>query len=214
MTALENVRDGWNAAARDDAMGNILTTGLSWDSAAFFATGVAEIEQALTRLDDLGLRSGRREAALDFGCGVGRLTVALGEHYAKVWGVDIAAEMIARARPHPHVEYGVCTSRLPFEDDTFDLIYTHLVLQHMPRAISHGYVRDFIRLLHADGLAIFEIPDGPDYQHPESHLSMWATPPEMVEQVVVEAGGIVVDIELMAAPTSAWRPYRYAAKRK
>jgi 2-polyprenyl-3-methyl-5-hydroxy-6-metoxy-1,4-benzoquinol methylase len=46
---------------------------------------------------DLGEQHGR---ALDFGCGVGRLTQALATHYDKVDGVDISWEMINLARRH------------------------------------------------------------------------------------------------------------------
>ena len=51
----------------------------------------------LGEVEASGLRVPHHQA-LDFGCGVGRLTQALAEHFERVAGVDIAASMIARAR--------------------------------------------------------------------------------------------------------------------
>ena len=42
----------------------------------------------------------RRGRALDFGCGVGRLTQALALHFDAVTGVDISGPMLEHARAH------------------------------------------------------------------------------------------------------------------
>ena len=39
-----------------------------------------------------------RRSALDFGCGIGRLSQALAEHFDQVYGVDISPKMIELAR--------------------------------------------------------------------------------------------------------------------
>ena len=49
----------------------------------------------------------RREAALDCGCGTGQASVALAEHFAKVYAADPSAAQIENALPHPRVEYRV-----------------------------------------------------------------------------------------------------------
>jgi trans-aconitate methyltransferase len=210
---LEQIRDGWNAAAEQDAMGNILTTGRAWDPDEFFATGRAEIQGCFEHLDGLGLRGEKRERALDFGCGVGRLTNGLADHYKWVTGVDIAPEMCAKARAHPRIHYYCDASLDRFDAGTFDLIYSNLVLQHMPQPIAYDYIAQFIRILHPDGLAVFEIPEGPEYRHPEDHLSMYASDRATIEQVVKDAGGMVVDVDIVKCEAGAWIPYRYAAKR-
>ena len=76
MSALADLKAGWDQAARENAMGNIVSSRPDWDPDEFFAYGRAEIDDVLVRLADLGLRRGNRRA-LDFGCGVGRLTQAL-----------------------------------------------------------------------------------------------------------------------------------------
>jgi LmbE family N-acetylglucosaminyl deacetylase len=82
----------------------------------------------------------------------------------------------------------------------------------MPQENQYEYIREFIRILHPDGLAVFELPDGPEYRHPEDHLSMYAVARETVEQVVEDAGGKIVDVEI-PWHGSAWTQYRYAVKR-
>jgi ubiquinone/menaquinone biosynthesis C-methylase UbiE len=85
----------------------------------------------------LGYPSGR-EAALDFGCGVGRLTRALAKDFRRCYGVDISESMIAKARELnqslPGCEFVLNTQGdlALFPDNHFDMIYTCRVLQHLP----------------------------------------------------------------------------------
>src|SRR5207253_1465842 len=65
--------------------------------ARFFATGEGEVSGSLDVGRELGLPE-RFERALDFGCGLGRLTRALAERFESVVGVDISARMLAAAR--------------------------------------------------------------------------------------------------------------------
>ena len=72
-----------------------------WDPQAFYATGTAEVSRALAEAAALGARPGRA-LALDFGCGVGRLSMALADHVDAVIGVDVSAPMIEQARRSRH----------------------------------------------------------------------------------------------------------------
>lgn len=214
MTTMQDVRAGWDAAACQDAMGHILTTGTTWDSEAFYANGRQEIDYVLGRLDGLELRGDARDLALDFGCGVGRCTVALAEHYDSVCGVDVSGEMIDRARPHDNVTY--CQHDGPLAElgcDEFDLIYTNLVLQHMPQPYAHAHIREFLELLAPGGLAVFEIPEGPDLAHGTPCLSMWGTPRDTIHEIVESAGGEILDEEV-TCDHATWTPYRYTTRRR
>lgn len=214
-TELQRVRDLWDVAAQRDAMGCILTTGQQWTVEDFYAHGRVEIDACLRRLDDLGLRGKRRSRALDFGCGMGRTTQALADYYARVDGVDVSPAMVELAKTHNQhdgrVRYHVNDETLPFRAGSFDLIYTNIVLQHMPQMFAHRYIRDFVRLLRPDGLAVFEIPDGPDMPHSDACLSMYGTPRSTVEEIVTDAGGEVVDVENVNP--CVWDCNRYTARR-
>lgn len=214
---LSTVQAGWDQAAREDAMFNILTdpakANRGWDSAEFFQHGQVEIDQALARCE----APGGDDRALDFGCGVGRLTQALARYYKQVDGVDISEEMIGQARAlnsNRRVRYhhNTAANLKLFKARSFDLVYSMLVLQHMPQELQHGYIREFFRVLKPGGVAIFEMPDGPDYQHPNAWLSMYGVDRSTVEDWIAEAGGTLVDVELIDEP-SQWQCYRYTATR-
>src|SRR5690242_1756544 len=63
----------------------------------FFNSGETVVSTVLQRVRERGYSPGFG-AALDFGCGVGRLTRALARRFEQCEGVDIASSMIAAAR--------------------------------------------------------------------------------------------------------------------
>src|SRR5690349_15678614 len=78
------------------------------DVEAFFATGDGEVSGALDVARELGLPV-RYGSALDFGCGVGRLTRALAARFERCVGVDVSPRMVDAARrlnaDVPNVEF-------------------------------------------------------------------------------------------------------------
>ena len=157
----------WNALGRRNPFGAIITRDGSprarWDAEEFFATGRADAARFMADLDRIQ-PSLRRGKALDFGCGVGRITRALGDHFESVVGVDIARSMIARARDlnrdSPRCRFVV--NRAPdlrrFPTGEFDVAYSRLVLQHMPARMVNAYVSELIRVLARGGVLMFQLP--------------------------------------------------------
>jgi len=167
---LEHVRKVYEQLGRDDPLYAVLTykghEGGRWDPAEFFATGREEIEKILAYVETLPWKLQRR-SALDFGCGVGRLTQALADHFHEVVGLDISSTMVEKAvefdRHGERVQYLVNTSgdlRL-LEANAFDLVYSNITLQHIPPGDQASYIREFIRVLRPGGLAIFQARNGP-----------------------------------------------------
>ena len=101
MAELERLRSDWDALAKGDALWAILTDGNKagggWDVGEFFATGEIELATVMGYLGEVECLLDADGAALDFGCGVGRLTQALARRFAASVGVDISEEMIRRA---------------------------------------------------------------------------------------------------------------------
>jgi SAM-dependent methyltransferase len=157
----------WEALAKEDPLWAILAyedkRGGRWDVDDFFATGVWEIDEAITAVTSLGIPIDRRKA-LDFGCGAGRLTQALAGRFEEVWGVDIAPSMIELAtRYNGHVE--TCHYRVNtrpdlqiFEDETFGFIYSNIVLQHVEPRYQERYIDEFLRVLAPGGALVFQLP--------------------------------------------------------
>ena len=204
-----------------------------WDVDEFLRTGVDEIAQLMERCASLAL-PGQRERALDLGCGVGRLTQPLADHFQRVIGLDISEAMVRRARElnrhGDRCEYIIHgSSRLPFADASFDLIYTRIVLQHIPSALIPAYVREFVRTLRPGGLIVMQIPSHipwvnriqpktlaydtlrrigiPDrvlFEKLRLHpIRMNFVPEKAVSSVVTAAGGRIVQVEPDASASGA-----------
>jgi SAM-dependent methyltransferase len=165
---LNELQKNWDELGKVDPLWAILTDpsrkGGKWDPEEFFASGRGEIAGIMQRAQALGFPA-RREAALDFGCGVGRLTQALCAWFERGCGVDIAPSKIELARRY-NTHGGKCEYLLNadndlriFPDDHFDLVYSIIVLQHMEPRYSTSYIREFVRVLRPGGLVAFQIPD-------------------------------------------------------
>jgi SAM-dependent methyltransferase len=134
-----------------------------WDQDKFFETGSREISSLTSAAEKLGLPK-EHDLALDFGCGVGRLTRALALHYRNVVGLDISQSMLDRAaalNPPANCQFRLNDSdSLPFPSQEFDLIYTALVLQHVPTQVSiRRYIAEFVRVLKPEGLLVMQVPN-------------------------------------------------------
>jgi len=176
---LEALKKNWEELGRSDPFWAILSDpdkrAGGWDPVEFFATGEVEIAGVLDEIESETGPSPRRHA-LDFGCGAGRLSQALGDRFEQVTGVDIAASMIELARKFnrhgSRVRY--ILNEQPnlslFDDDSFDWIYTSLVLQHMAPEYAKGYLREMIRVLAPGGRLVFQIPAAVEQQGPGRKL--------------------------------------------
>jgi ubiquinone/menaquinone biosynthesis C-methylase UbiE len=167
---LRRVRAHWETHGEQDPLWAVYvapgTRGGRWDVDAFFATGRAEVERVFAALPVAGRPRGR-QVALDFGCGVGRLTRALGAHFDEVIGVDVSAPMLARAREFAQDDPRMSFVLNPRDDLSFvadgavDLVYSSLVLQHMSRPLASRYLAEFVRVLAADGAAVVQVASRP-----------------------------------------------------
>lgn len=164
---INKLRENWDAFGKTDPLWAILTAngkrGNSWTIEEFFGTGRSEIENLLKHLAQLNATP-QFGKALDFGCGVGRLSQALAEYFEEVYGVDIAASMINLANLY-NTAPQKCKYMLNeydnldiFYDNTFDFIYTNIVLQHMKPKYSKKYIVELIRILKANGSLVFQLP--------------------------------------------------------
>jgi SAM-dependent methyltransferase len=140
------------------------------DLESFWAGG----EQALDgMLAAVGAEVGEDDCVVDIGCGVGRLTRVLAHRARWVIGVDVSAEMLARAAElNPglaNVEWIHGDGRgLPgVADGSVDACVSHVVFQHIPDpAITLGYVREIGRVLHPGGWAAFQVSTDPAIHRP------------------------------------------------
>ena len=146
--------------SRKDAKDN------NWDVDEFFAAGRAEITEAMSHLSKLGVTVNKGRA-MDFGCGVGRLTQALCEEFEGAVGIDISYSMVESAEKHnkfgDRCQYLVNTTDdlAQLDDASFDFVYSNISLQHSPPEASSKYIVEFFRILRPAGVALFQVPSGP-----------------------------------------------------
>jgi SAM-dependent methyltransferase len=167
MSGIEKLHKTWDSLGRDDPLWAILSTpetrGNRWDITAFFQTGEDEVVRLFDRLRGLDI-SIQRGRALDFGCGVGRVTQAMAGYFDSVDGIDIAPSMIRLADQHNHhgdrCRYHVNTSPdlQLFESNTFDFVYSRIVLMHVPPLLTRRYIAEFSRVLRPGGVSLIHVP--------------------------------------------------------
>jgi SAM-dependent methyltransferase len=164
---LQELQWNWNQFGKEDPLYAILThpdkKENRWDQQEFFKTGEDEVKSLIDYITSLHVPITFRRA-LDFGCGVGRLTQALCGYFDNCDGVDIAPSMVDLAnkfnsfgdRCQYHVN--ISDDLQLFDANTFDFIYSMIVLQHIEPKYIIRYIEEFIRVLKPGGIAVFQIP--------------------------------------------------------
>lgn len=153
----------WEELAGFDPMWAVLSEkekrGNKWRPEEFFKTGKVEIDRLWKEIEPLCTS---RRKALDFGCGVGRLTRSLKPYFGEACGVDVSASMIERAKEYtPECNFYVndADDLSLFADGAFDLVYSNIVLQHQPSPkIIAKYIGEFFRVTAPGGLVVFQVP--------------------------------------------------------
>jgi len=157
----------WDALGETDPLFGVLSDpskyGGRWDAEEFFASGRAHVDKLRRMLADARAAC-EPGACLDFGAGVGRLTVPLAAGFRHTVGVDVSPAMVAAARRHAPAS-ARCTFVVnhhpdlrAFDTASFDLVHSCLVLQHIPPDIALRYIGEFFRVARPGGLVVFQVP--------------------------------------------------------
>ena len=169
MSAIEQNATEWERNARSNPLWAVLTDSRrktqSWDVDDFFSTGRDEVALVFERLDKLGMRPDPGGKFLDFGCGVGRISRVLMQHFSEGFGIDVSETMIEKAKAFSASDPGqardIKNTRGDLSliaSDRIDFVYSHIVLQHVPAACQSRFIEEFIRILKPGGVAAFQIP--------------------------------------------------------
>jgi ubiquinone/menaquinone biosynthesis C-methylase UbiE len=130
------------------------------DSESFFEESGREAAQPI-----LALLSGGEDVVLDLGAGIGRIAEHVAPHCGQLWLADISTEMLGLAKErladfdNLHYVRTEPNSIPSISDESIDLVYSVLVLQHLEREDAFGMLRDVRRILRRNGTAYFTFPN-------------------------------------------------------
>jgi SAM-dependent methyltransferase len=130
----------------------------------FWASGEAEAAQVERVLLRYGFTDLAKKTCLEYGCGVGRVTMGLARRFGRLDAYDISpghltqAELRGQADGATNIQYHLCSDNFLDELNPCDLFYSRIVFQHNPPPIIHHLVSRALRSVRPNGIAIFQVP--------------------------------------------------------
>jgi ubiquinone/menaquinone biosynthesis C-methylase UbiE len=130
----------------------------------FFASGEQHIDHIYKSIREHIKPSFQPAHVLDYGCGVGRLVVAMAERAQTVVGVDVSPSMLEQAKHNCMKLLGASNTRLMHVDEmgslepaSFDLVHSLFVFQHIPVARGELILRKLIGLIAEGGMGAIHL---------------------------------------------------------
>ncbi|MBO9574938.1 MAG: class I SAM-dependent methyltransferase [Sphingobium sp.] len=144
---------------------------------AFFGSGRQHVEERLAAAErHFGPVARRR--ALEFGCGVGRLTLPLASAFGEIAALDIAPAMLAEAERNAqrsgfdNIRFALSDDRLSEAHGQFDLVMSCIVLQHIPVRRGLHILQELLGRVAPGGVAAIQLCIG-RHDSLASRLRFW-----------------------------------------
>ena len=128
------------------------------DSETFETSGAEVAARVLSHT-----RPGAR--VLEVGCGAGRVMQHLSEQAAEIHGIDISAEMVSlgaerlKHLANVHFHHGNGYDLGSLDDASFDVVYSVISFQHMPKTTAYNYMVEVERVLVPGGWFWLHVPN-------------------------------------------------------
>ena len=126
----------------------------------FFSSGYYQVNQMIENIAKYVDPLFAAQKALEFGCGVGRLTIPLSKVVENVTGIDVSASMLNEARINcevrsiKNVKLIKSDDNLSNIDDKYDLIYSFIVFQHIPVKKGEHIFKNLLTHLNDEGVCV------------------------------------------------------------
>lgn len=213
----ENIAREWRKFGETEPHWSVVTgnefkpENISQNLEAFYDLGREDVAYIIAALKRNRIWKGDSVNALDFGCGVGRLSLNLTPHVAHVTGIDISeAHLVhARQRAKQTNARNVTFKSIDTIDSIdalpqFDLIISLIVLQHNPPPLMVVLLNKLLSRLTAGGVAVIQIPTyivGQQFavaEYLSNHqpsMEMNAVPQRVIYETTDQAGCKVIEVQ-------------------
>jgi ubiquinone/menaquinone biosynthesis C-methylase UbiE len=150
------------------------------------------------------------DAVLDVGCGTGTLAMEVARRVGRagrVAGIDPGTQQIARARAkaarrHVPIEFQIgVIEQLPFPDSTFDVVFSTLMMHHVPAPLKRQGLAEIARVLKPGGrLVIADFKRKQERQGQAARFHAGGSSMQDLAALVKDAGFSEVETEEMRPP--------------
>ncbi len=126
----------------------------------FFQTGEEYVERVWQEIEDNFEPHFEPRKALDFGCGVGRITLPIAGRSETAIGVDISENMLKEARLNAgkfdlnNVSFVKGDNDLTKISGEFDFVHSFIVFQHIEPKIGEAIFKKLVKMLSAGGIGV------------------------------------------------------------
>jgi SAM-dependent methyltransferase len=215
----KHIQDTWQTFGETEPHWSVITAeqflqeNIKNNEDLFFGTGEQDLLRILHTLERNGIDYSGFQSCLEYGCGIGRVTLWLAGKFTTVHGYDISGAHLQYAEKYlggkgitnvsfHHVKTIADIFGLP----PVDLIYSVIVLQHNPPPLIGLIVREFIKALNPGGVALFQVPtyragykfslrNYPDLiSRLKPTMEMHVFPQKKLFEIIQEQGGKLIEI--------------------
>lgn len=187
-----------------------LPENLAGSLADFWRSGETEAALVQRILERHHFAACADKTCVEYGCGVGRMTMGFAHRFARVHGYDISDAHLEHARRRAHeinaanIIFHSCADNFPVHLEACDFFYSHLVLQHNPPPLIAALLRQALCALLPGGLAIFQVPTyGIDYRFrinewlaasPSADMEMHCLPQQQVFELIALERCVLLEV--------------------
>lgn len=213
---LKRVETTWSELGRENAHWSVITDDrfhkdrLEENIDVFFRMGEGDIGRVAAALARVGAALGDIGTAIDFGCGVGRLSIPLSRQTGHVTGVDISWAHLAEARRNVerlglgNLDLRQISSVAEIADlPQVDLVLSIIVLQHNPPPVMRAILAALCGRVKPGGYLYLQAPtyrNGYRYSAAEDQgdvaqeMEMHLLPQHVLFGTIGEAGLTILEV--------------------